>query len=190
MKHTITKNGIEFEIDLTADKYNQLHVTARTGSNTETGKIGSAGGRIYPRIDFMFVQKSQWLIRAADHKYWGEDDDTSRDLPQSCEFSISQSDLNFIQKWAVLIPPKPGFNPNALIVLKTGTDGICDEKKSFDTIDELRTFLTGRGINLSDVQCNEIMRSRDTQFNNSEMISDDGISGYFGVRRYEIEVRQ
>lgn len=190
MKHTFTKNGIEFEIDLIADKYNQLHVIARSGGKTEIGKIGSVGGRIWNRIDFMFVKRSQWLIAAADRKYWGEDDDPERDALAMCTFSIPQSDLSFIQKWAVLKPQKTAFNPNALIILKTGTGGYCDEKKSFDTIDELRKFLDSRGVNFSDAQYNEIMRSRDTQFDHSEMISDDGVSGYFGVRRYEIGVRQ
>ncbi len=190
MNHTFSKNGITFDVNLTADKYNQLYVTARSGDKTETGKIGSGFGRVWNRIDFTFCKRAQWLIDAADKKYWGEDDDTEIDLPQSAEFSIPKTELDFIQKWAVLNPVKPAFNANAKIILRMGDRGVVDEKKSFDTIDELRSYLNGRGIAFSDEQYREIMRNHDTQFNNSEMISDDGVSGYFGVRRYEIEVRQ
>ena len=189
MNHTFSKNGIEFEINLTADKCNQLRVVARSGNKTETGKIGSGFGRIWNRIDFMFCKRSQWLIDAADKKYWGEDDDTETDLPQSAAYSIPKTELDLIQKWAVLNPVKPSFNANAKIILRMGDCGVVDEKKSFETIDELRSYLGRRGITFSDEQCHEIMRSHNTQFNNSEMISDDGVSGYFGVRRYEIEVR-
>jgi hypothetical protein len=189
MKHTFNKNGIQFEIDLTPDRYNSLRVIARHEDKTERGEIGTAGQHIYPRIDFKFVRRSQWLIQAADKRYWGEDDDTDHDLPCSCEFSIPRSDLEFMQKLAVLPQPRPSYREDAKIILRMGTAGCVDEKKPFDTIDQLQAFLSARGIDLGNADYQEIMRHPDTQFDHSEMISDDGINGYWGVRRYEITVQ-
>ena len=96
----ITKNNIEFEINLSTDIYGKHSVTARQGENTAKGKIPGAADRIYPRIEFLFTN-AQWLIDAADRRSTTVGDfetmaDAAKRRANCCEFILTAEEVELI----------------------------------------------------------------------------------------------
>lgn len=106
MKHTIIKNGVRFEIEQQADKYGQLDVVATVGDQRERGTIPGTLVTAYPRIEFKFCSRAQWLHKLADKKSWSVDDyETDAEMEKrptdNCEFVLSAGEVAFLNSWRI-----------------------------------------------------------------------------------------
>ena len=101
--HTITKNGVTFEISQAVDRYGTMNVTARMGGQSQWGTIPGTSQRTYPRIEFLFCPKAQWLHKLADRRSWAVDEyDDGEEIKRStdhCEFSLTPQDVEFLNSW-------------------------------------------------------------------------------------------
>jgi hypothetical protein len=117
--HTITKNGVVIEIEQNADQHGQLDVIARHGNKSQRGKIPGNIRTLYPRIEFRFCEKSQWLHELADSRSWSvddyeTDDDLKRRPTDNCEFILTPDEVIFLNGWRVLKnTPKPAPTSSA-----------------------------------------------------------------------------
>ena len=102
--YTMRRGEIEFEVERTQRR---LRVTARDSvGHVAFGELANSGGvspRIYPRIDFYFINARQrWIESACDHRYWSLDDYETGEITRPFDhgqFDLTPTEVADLQTW-------------------------------------------------------------------------------------------
>lgn len=144
MKHTIIKNGVTFEIEQQADRYNQMSVIARLGEHSQRGTIPGDSRRVYPRIEFKFCNRAQWLHKFADRRSWAVDeyespDETEKRPFDHCDFTLTSDETDFLTSWRMLRQERsqPATNTRPDHSQEFGIGRISDTDQPLDALAQI-----------------------------------------------------